>query len=424
VLQAERRSESRARPRPVPQPAPVSKETAKPPKPAADGDADRRQSERQKRLYETIISSTPDLVYVIDRNYRFTFANEALLRMWGRSLEDSIGRGLRELGYEEWHATMHEREIDHVVATREAIRGEVSFPHAELGRRIYDYIFVPVLDERGEVEAIAGTTRDITLRRDAQQQAEEARKQAEAANRAKSDFLAAMSHELRTPLNAIGGYVQLLRLGVYGEMPPAQQEVLGRVEKSQHHLLSLINDVLNFVRLEAGRVEYRIADVPLAPLVDDVCTMVEQQLAARGLRFQMGTSAELVLRADGEKVEQILLNLLTNAAKFTNPGGAVALDAQLLPQEDVPTIAVRVRDTGIGIAAERLEEIFDPFVQVNRNLTRPVEGTGLGLAISRDLARGMGGDLVVKSVEGSGSLFTLTLPAAAPLPVPPGNGLT
>ena len=399
-------------------------ETAKPPKPAADSDADRRQSERQKRLYETIISSTPDLVYVIDRNYRFTFANEALLRMWGRSLEDSIGRGLRELGYEEWHATMHEREIDHVVATREAIRGEVSFPHAELGRRIYDYIFVPVLDERGEVEAIAGTTRDITLRRDAQQQAEEARKQAEAANRAKSDFLAAMSHELRTPLNAIGGYVQLLRLGVYGEMPPAQQEVLGRVEKSQHHLLSLINDVLNFVRLEAGRVEYRIADVPLAPLVDDVCTMVEQQLAARGLRFQMGTSAELVLRADGEKVEQILLNLLTNAAKFTNPGGAVALEAQLLPQEDVPTIAVRVRDTGIGIAAERLEEIFDPFVQVNRNLTRPVEGTGLGLAISRDLARGMGGDLVVKSVEGSGSLFTLTLPAAAPLPVPPGNGLT
>ena len=393
-------------------------ETAKPPKLTADDDSDRQQSERQKRLYETIISSTPDLVYVIDRNYRFTFANEALLRMWGRSLEDSIGRGLRELGYEEWHAAMHEREIDHVVATREAIRGEVSFPHAELGRRIYDYIFVPVLDERGEVEAIAGTTRDITLRRDAQQQAEEARKQAEAANRAKSDFLAAMSHELRTPLNAIGGYVQLLRLGVYGPIPSAQEEVLGRVEKSQHHLLSLINDVLNFIRLEAGRVEYRIAEVPLAPLVDDVCTMVEQQLAARGLRFQIGTSSDLVLRADGEKVEQILLNLLTNAAKFTNPGGAVILDARLLPHDGMPTIAVRVRDTGIGIPADRLEEIFDPFVQVNRNLTRPVEGTGLGLAISRDLARGMGGDLVVQSMEGSGSTFTLTLPAAAPAPDP------
>jgi PAS domain S-box-containing protein len=369
-------------------------------------------SDRQKRLYETIVASTPDLVYVIDRTYRFTFANEALLRMWGRSLEDSIGRGLRELGYEEWHATMHEREIDRIVATREPIRGEVSFPHAELGRRVYDYIFVPVFDETGEVEAVAGTTRDITLYREAQRQLEEARAQAEAANRAKGDFLAAMSHELRTPLNAIAGYVQLLRLGVYGDIPADQEEVLGRVEKSQRHLLSLINDVLNFARLETGRVEYRIDDVLLAPLVDDVCVMVEQQLQAQELRYQIGTSSELVVRADAEKVEQILLNLLTNAAKFTNPGGSVALDAFRLPRAEPPAIAIRVRDTGIGIPADRLEEIFDPFVQVHRKLTRPIEGTGLGLAISRDLARGMGGDLAVQSVEGAGSTFTLTLPAA------------
>ena len=370
-------------------------------------------SDRQKRLYETIIASTPDLVYVIDRTYRFTFANEALLRMWGRSLEDSIGRGLRELGYEEWHAAMHEREIDRIVATKEPIRGEVSFPHAELGRRVYDYIFVPVFDETGEVEVIAGTTRDITPYREAQRQVEEARAQAEAANRAKSDFLAAMSHELRTPLNAIAGYVQLLRLGVYGAVPGEQEEVLARVEKSQRHLLSLINDVLNFARLETGRVEYRIEDVLLAPLVDDVCVMVEQQLQARGLQYQIGAPPDLVVRADAEKVEQILLNLLTNATKFTNPGGAVALDAFPLPRAEPPAIAIRVRDTGIGIPADRFDEIFDPFVQVHRKLTRPIEGTGLGLAISRDLARGMGGDLAVESVEGKGSTFTLTLPAAA-----------
>ncbi|HEX6600534.1 MAG TPA: PAS domain-containing sensor histidine kinase [Gemmatimonadaceae bacterium] len=369
-------------------------------------------SDRQKRLYETIIAATPDLVYVIGLDYRFTFANDALLRMWGRSLDDSIGRGLRELACEEWHAAMHEREIDQIVATKEPIRGEVSFPHAELGRRIYDYIFVPVFDERGEVEAIAGTTRDITLRREAQRQVEEARAQAEAANRAKSDFLAAMSHELRTPLNAIAGYVQLLRLGVYGQVPAEQQGVLERVEKSQQHLLSLINDVLNFIRLEAGRVEYRIADVPLGPLVDDVCMMVEQQLQVRCLSYQMGASPYLVVRADREKSQQILLNLLTNAAKFTNPGGSVALDAFLVPRTEPPTVAIRVRDTGIGIPADRLEEIFDPFVQVHRNLTRTIDGTGLGLAISRDLARGMGGDLVVKSVEGEGSTFTLTLPAS------------
>ena len=382
-------------------------ETAKPSLVMSGSDSD-----RQKRLYETIISSTPDLVYVIDRQYRFTFANEALLRMWGRSLTDSIGRGLRELGYEEWHAAMHEREIDHVVATKEPIRGEVSFPHAELGPRIYDYIFVPVFGEDGEVEAIAGTTRDITQRKEAERLAEEARAQAEGANRAKSDFLAAMSHELRTPLNAITGYVQLLRLEVYGAVPPEQKEVLERVERSQRHLLSLINDVLNFIKLEAGRVEYEIVDVPIAPLVEDVCTMVEQQLQARGLRYATRAPSDLVARADGEKVEQILLNLLTNAAKFTRSGGAVALDAHLLDGPGAARIALRVRDTGIGIPAARLEEIFDPFVQVHRNLTRPIEGTGLGLAISRDLARGMGGDLVVESVEGEGSVFTLTLPAA------------
>lgn len=119
-------------------------------------------AERQKRLYDSITNNTPDLVYVFDLNYRFTYANKALLNMWGKTAEDAIGQGLRENGYEEWHASMHEREIDEIVATKKSIRGTVSFPHAELGSRIYDYILVPVLNENGQVEAIAGTTRDIT----------------------------------------------------------------------------------------------------------------------------------------------------------------------------------------------------------------------------------------------------------------------
>ncbi|PBJ15966.1 PAS domain S-box protein [Flavobacterium sp. ACN6] len=119
-------------------------------------------AEKQKRLYDSVINNTPDLVYVFDLNYKFTYANKALLTMWGKSAEDSIGLGLRENGYEEWHALMHEREIDYVAAERKSIRGTVSFPHAELGKRVYDYIFAPVFNEKGEVEAIAGTTRDIT----------------------------------------------------------------------------------------------------------------------------------------------------------------------------------------------------------------------------------------------------------------------
>jgi PAS domain S-box-containing protein len=122
----------------------------------------RDESEKTKRLYEAITGSTPDLIYVFDLNYRFTYANEALLKMWGLSWDESIGKGLLEIGYEPWHAEMHEREIDEVVSTKKTIRGEVSFPHATLGRRTYDYIFVPVFNAAGEVEAVAGTTRDIT----------------------------------------------------------------------------------------------------------------------------------------------------------------------------------------------------------------------------------------------------------------------
>lgn len=125
--------------------------------------ADKRAAEREKnRLYETIIGATPDLAYVFDLQYRFTYANGALLQMWGKSADDAIGKGLRDNGYEEWHAAMHEREIDQIVATGQQIRGEVSFPHAILGRRVYDYILVPVFNEKGEVEAVAGTTRDIS----------------------------------------------------------------------------------------------------------------------------------------------------------------------------------------------------------------------------------------------------------------------
>lgn len=127
------------------------------------------ESEHQKRLYEAIISSTPDLVYVFDLNYRFTFVNDALLEMWGRTWEESIGKTLREVGYEPWHAELHEREIDQVIETREPVQGEVAFPHDKLGQRIYDYIFVPVLNDRGEVEAVAGTTRDVTERKKAEQ---------------------------------------------------------------------------------------------------------------------------------------------------------------------------------------------------------------------------------------------------------------
>jgi PAS domain S-box-containing protein len=236
-----------------------------------------------------------------------------------------------------------------------------------------------------------------------------ARAEAEAANRAKTEFLAVMSHELRTPLNAIDGYAELLEMGLRGPVTDAQRSDLTRIRRSQRHLLGLINDVLNFARVEAGHVELAITDVPLAEIVEGLEALVGPQVMERGLTYDCPPAdPSLVARADAEKVRQILLNLLSNAVKFTTAGGTVRVTAGA---ED-GRVRIRVRDTGAGIPADRLDSIFEPFVQLNRNLTSAHQGTGLGLAISRDLARAMGGDLAAESVLGEGSVFTLSLPRA------------
>ena len=239
---------------------------------------------------------------------------------------------------------------------------------------------------------------------------ERARIVAEEANHAKSQFLAVMSHELRTPLNAIGGYAQLLELGVHGPISDQQREALERIMRGQRHLLRLINDVLNLARIEAGRVDYAIEDVRLAEVIATVMPMVEPQLATAGLAAKTSVADELVARADREKTQQILINLLTNAVKFTPAGGTVTTFAERDAGEH--QICVSVADSGIGIPAAKLNSVFEPFVQVDVGHTRRKEGSGLGLAISRDLARGMGGDLRATSEEGSGSVFTLVLPSA------------
>ena len=238
--------------------------------------------------------------------------------------------------------------------------------------------------------------------------AERAQRDAVEANAAKSEFLAAMSHELRTPLNAIAGYLQLVAMGIHGPVTESQRIALARAQRSQEHLLSLINDVLNFAKLEAGRVEYRMEDVSLAAAAAAVAPMIEPQFVANGIAFDVRISPQVIVHADRDKVQQILLNLLSNAAKFTEPGGRVAMRTTTRDDRS-GMVRLEVEDTGCGIPPDKLEAIFDPFTQVNRRLRRPTEGTGLGLSISRDLARGMGGDLHARSVEGEGATFTLIL---------------
>ena len=239
-----------------------------------------------------------------------------------------------------------------------------------------------------------------------------ARTEAETANRAKGDFLAAMSHELRTPLNAIGGYAQLLEMELYGPVTDAQRETLGRIEVAHRYLLRLVNDVLNVERLQRGRLEYDLQPISLARVVAEVEALIRPQLRAKSLQYSAQIPPECIVRADGDKLAQVLLNLLSNAAKFTAAGGRVTLECigRADRSEDPGIVFLRVADTGVGIPREKLDAVFEPFVQVDTSLTGRVTGAGLGLAISRDLARGMGGDIRVRSTVGKGTAFTLSLP--------------
>lgn len=305
--------------------------------------------------------------------------------------------------------------------------------HERNGRETTDCVFMEVqerrkfeealLEARQTAEAAARQLEEQALELELQHQLlvdqseelrtlnedlEKQREAAEEANRAKSSFLAVMSHELRTPLNAIGGYVQLLEMGVHGPMTDPQLETLARVDRSQKHLLRLINDVLNLARIEAGRIDYKIERFKMCDVVASVLPMVEPQIARKNLQFTSVVSDDLFANADIEKVQQIVLNLLTNAIKFTASEGRVGVEAG---QRSDSQVFVRVVDTGTGIPADMLEKVFEPFTQVDSSHSRSQEGTGLGLAISRDLARGMGGDLTAASTLGQGSTFELILPS-------------
>jgi PAS domain S-box-containing protein len=275
--------------------------------------------------------------------------------------------------------------------------------------------------------------------------AEQARKDAEAANQAKSEFLATMSHEVRTPINAIIGYTELLQLELTGPLTDGQKHQLERVRTSSAHLLSLVEDVLDLARIEAGRVEVRherhlaadaiaaaIAMVApdaaagdislLSPCTDDRPEADDADVDdASGGAADVGAAAETPFYfGDEDRVRQVLVNLLTNALKFTPAGGIVEVTCSVAPTgpfgaEDAGRwTAISVRDTGVGITEDDLRRIFQPFEQVERGRTRTRGGAGLGLAISRELARLMGGDITVDSQPGAGSTFTLWLPQSPP----------
>jgi PAS domain S-box-containing protein len=375
-----------------------------------------REIERQHALLRTMTENATSALLMMDAQGRGTFWNPAAERMTGYSAAEAIGRTIHEL----IHHThpdgtpfpIEECPIDQALPSGVEVRG-------------YEDVFVrkdgtffpvvcaarPILED-GEPVGTVIEVRDATEEKQAEEALRRAKEAAEEANLVKMQFLSTMSHELRTPLNAIGGYVDLMELAIHGPVTEAQRKSLERIKVNQQHLLSLINDVLHYAKIEAGRVEYEIEDVPVGELLDELEPLIEPQVRTARLEYRCAPGdPSLTARGDGERIRQILLNLLTNALKFTPPGGQIAVSCE----GDPPWVRIRISDTGRGIPAAMVQKIFDPFFQLRNEQSRDSSrlGVGLGLAISRDLARGMGGELSVDSAPGRGSTFTLWLPTRA-----------
>ncbi len=366
------------------------------------------ESEQQRRIYEAALSNTPDLVYVFDLDHRFTYANEALLNMWGMSREDALGKNCLELGYEPWHAEMHDREIDEVVATRRPIRGEVPFTGTS-GRRIYDYIFVPVIGPGGEVVAVAGTTRDVTERQQAEQAMREQAQRLSEADRAKDEFLATLSHELRNPLAPLRNSLALLRLT--RDRDSKNAAIHEMMERQVNHLVRMVDDLLEMSRISRGAFALRKERVEVAAVVRNALETSQHLIQAAKHRLNVSLPEDAMwLEGDPVRLAQILANLLNNAANYTDPGGEISV--QVRRHDDA--VAISVRDNGVGIAPDALPRMFEMFSRGDRASGRGQGGLGIGLALARRLAEMHGGSLEAFSAgTGKGSEFTVRLPLAA-----------
>lgn len=363
------------------------------------------ESEQRRRLYETILSNTPDLAYVFNLNHRFTYANEILLRMWGKTWDESIGKNFLELGYEPWHAALHDREIEQVIATKQPIRGEVPFT-GTFGRRIYDYIFVPVIGENGEVEAVAGTTRDVTERKQMEDKLRHVAAELSESNRLKDEFLGILAHELRNPLAPLRNGLQIMWLSRGNTEAIAQARSM--MERQLHHLVRLVDDLLDVSRISQGKIILKKERVELAAVVGSAMEASEPAIKQRGQELTVTLpETPVYLDADKTRLAQALCNLLNNASKYSDRESPIWLTVQREGNEAI----IRVRDNGIGIPAPMLSKVFDMFTQVDRSLEKSQSGLGIGLTLARRLVEMHGGSVEAKSEgHGMGSEFILRLP--------------
>jgi signal transduction histidine kinase len=354
------------------------------------------------RLRE-IISQAPVAIAVLrGPEHRYEITNElyeeliAFRKVVGLTVREALpeleGQGIYEL-------------LDSVYASGEPYVGkelalQIERRSGKVEETFFTFVYQPLRESDDTIFGVAIVASDVT-------EQVRARRKSEEANQAKSDFLATMSHELRTPLNAIGGYADLLLAEIRGPILPAQRLDLERINRSQRHLLAVINDILNFAKVEAGRLRLNLTDISMNDALGELESLVAPMLIEKNIQYEyLCCDPSYRAYTDAERLQQILLNLLSNAAKFTPPGGKITVECGATHK----WMIVEVSDTGVGIPEDKLQNIFEPFVQLERGQSQHMGGTGLGLSISRDLARALGGNLTAKSTLGVGSRFILNVP--------------
>ena len=387
-------------------------------------EAQRVQQESEAR-YRALVELSPDAILVTSRG-QILFTNTGAERLFqaepggllGTALRDRIHPDSRELLQAHLGGIDPQFTLSPSITVYPGMSRTTEAQILTVQGRVIDVELVSVVIEYLGQPAVQAIVRDVSERKRAGRELQRAKDAAEAANAAKSAFLANMSHELRTPLNAIIGYSEMLEEDAQDSGQDAVVPDLRKIQAAARHLLTLINDLLDLSKIEAGKFELAMESCDVAVIVREVAATVHPMVQKNGniLRLSVPDQVE-PMQTDPTRLRQVLLNLLGNATKFTSQG-EVALEVGTEGEDGARWISFRVKDTGIGMTREQMERLFQPFSQADASTTRKYGGTGLGLAISRRLARLMGGDVTVESEEGRGSTFTVRLPVPGPAASP------
>ena len=363
----------------------------------------RRSTEENLRLTQLAMDRSSEAICLLDRSGRYLNVNDATCRQLGYSREELLKLSVFDVAVQTDPQTW---------AGRWNLYREVGSQSFEGHRVTKDGRTFPVDITASHIqfddqEYLFTVARDATVRRHIESELRAARDLAETANRAKSDFLANMSHELRTPLNAIIGFSEVIGSALFGPLDARYRDYAQDIHGSGHHLLRIINDLLDLSKVEAGRLELHDAPVPVGVLFETCRRMVGDRAAAAGISLDFAL-VDIEVSVDELRLEQVLLNLVSNAVKFTPVGGRVTVSATLAPTGEV---VISVADTGIGMAADDIPRALQPFGQIDNSLTRPQGGTGLGLPLAQRLVELHGGTLSIYSELGKGTTVTVVLPA-------------